>query len=380
MRYVCLASWICAAALAAQSESQPPDARTWIGRGVQEFKAARYSDAVEDFQHAVALDPSNLNAHLYLGAALIVQYIPGAQNADNLAIADKARAEFEQVLKLSADDQRAIYYLAALDFQEAGGITDPADKNRHLDSARAGYLKLLAAEPRNKEILYTLGSIDWMQWYHEWKFAIDRAGMKPEDERPIPGADIRLALKAHLHLVEDGMANLQKAIDIDPQYVDALTYMNLFVRERASLDDTMEQYKADIATADDWVAKAMQAKKAKGAAEAPAAPAPEAAPVKPSTPARIRVGGNVQARNLVRKVVPRYPEEARRAGIQGIVRFQVTIGKDGLIQDLQLVSGDPALVQAAKDAVQQWVYKPTLLNGQPVEVLTVIDVNFTLSQ
>ena len=101
---------------------------------------------------------------------------------------------------------------------------------------------------------------------------------------------------------------------------------------------------------------------------------------KPVTPQRIRVGGNVQAANLVRKVTPVYPPLAKQARIQGTVRFTAVIGKDGTIQNLQLVSGHPLLVAAAREAVRQWVYKPTLLNGEPVEVVTQIDVNFTLSQ
>ena len=98
------------------------------------------------------------------------------------------------------------------------------------------------------------------------------------------------------------------------------------------------------------------------------------------SPKRIRVGGNVEQANLVQKVQPIYPPDAKANRIQGIVRFTVVIGKDGRVQNLTLVSGDPVLAQAAKDAVQQWVYKPTLLNGDPVEVMTQVDVNFTLSQ
>jgi len=105
-------------------------------------------------------------------------------------------------------------------------------------------------------------------------------------------------------------------------------------------------------------------------------PPPKAAP----KPSRIRVGGNVQAANLIRKVVPVYPPLAKQARIQGTVRFQAIIGKDGTIQNLQLVSGHPLLVANAQQAVSQWVYRPTLLNGDPVEVVTTIDVNFTLSQ
>jgi TonB family protein len=98
------------------------------------------------------------------------------------------------------------------------------------------------------------------------------------------------------------------------------------------------------------------------------------------SPKRIRVGGNAEQANLVQKVQPIYPPDAKANRIQGLVRFSVVIGKDGRVQNLTLVSGDPVLAQAAKDAVQQWVYKPTLLNGDPVEVMTQVDVNFTLSQ
>jgi len=117
-----------------------------------------------------------------------------------------------------------------------------------------------------------------------------------------------------------------------------------------------------------------------GAVAAPPPPPPPPKAVeKPVTPQRIRVGGNVQQANLLRKVQPVYPPLAKQARISGTVRFTAVIGKDGSIQNLQLVSGHPLLVEAAKQAVSQWQYKPTLLNGEPVEVVTQIDVNFTLS-
>lgn len=113
-----------------------------------------------------------------------------------------------------------------------------------------------------------------------------------------------------------------------------------------------------------------------------AAPPPPPPPVeqKKQTPQRIRVGGQVQAANLIRQPKPVYPPLAKQARIQGTVRFNAIIGKDGTIQNLTLISGHPLLVPAAQEAVKQWLYRPTLLNGEPVEVATVIDVNFTLSQ
>jgi protein TonB len=113
---------------------------------------------------------------------------------------------------------------------------------------------------------------------------------------------------------------------------------------------------------------------------APPPPPPVKEAPKPVTPKQIRVGGQVQAAKLVRQPKPSYPPLAKQARIQGTVRFNAVIGKDGSIQNLQLVSGHPLLVPSAQEAVRQWQYQPTLLNGEPVEVVTTIDVNFTLSQ
>jgi protein TonB len=99
-----------------------------------------------------------------------------------------------------------------------------------------------------------------------------------------------------------------------------------------------------------------------------------------AAPKRITVGGNVQQAMLVSQPRPVYPPLAKQARIQGVVRFTAIIGRDGTIQNLTLVSGHPLLVSAAQEAVKQWRYKPTLLNGEPVEVVTQIDVNFTLNQ
>jgi protein TonB len=114
-----------------------------------------------------------------------------------------------------------------------------------------------------------------------------------------------------------------------------------------------------------------------------AAPPPPPPPVKvekPVTPSRIRVGGNVQQAKLIRQPKPIYPPLAKQARISGVVHLNAIIGKDGTIQNLTVAGGHPLLVPAAMEAVKQWVYAPTLLNGEPVEVVTQIDVNFTLSQ
>jgi protein TonB len=116
------------------------------------------------------------------------------------------------------------------------------------------------------------------------------------------------------------------------------------------------------------------------AAPPPPPPPPKKVEEKPAAPQRIRIGGSVQQAKLVRQPHPVYPPLAKQARIQGQVKLSAIISKDGTIQKLEVISGHPLLVPAALEAVKQWVYQPTLLNGEPVEVITQIDVNFTLSQ
>ena len=109
--------------------------------------------------------------------------------------------------------------------------------------------------------------------------------------------------------------------------------------------------------------------------------APPPPPVKkapPPPPKRIRVGGAVSRANLIRQVRPVYPPLARQARIQGTVKLTAIISKTGSIEKLEVLQGHPLLIPAALTAVKQWRYRPTLLNGTPVEVVTQVDVNFTL--
>jgi protein TonB len=106
----------------------------------------------------------------------------------------------------------------------------------------------------------------------------------------------------------------------------------------------------------------------------PQTPPPPAEPA----PKRITVGGSVQAARLVRQVTPVYPPLAKNARISGTVRLEAVIGPDGTVEQLRAVSGHPLLTKAALDAVREWRYQATLLNGRAVEVATVIDVNFVL--
>jgi periplasmic protein TonB len=97
-----------------------------------------------------------------------------------------------------------------------------------------------------------------------------------------------------------------------------------------------------------------------------------------SHPMRVRIGGNVQAAKMVHQVQPKYPKEAKQSHISGTVVLRAVIAKNGTIQELQFVSGAPELMRSAMDAVRQWRYKPTELEGRPVEVETTISVVYNL--
>jgi TonB family protein len=122
------------------------------------------------------------------------------------------------------------------------------------------------------------------------------------------------------------------------------------------------------------VSETVSVKAARPASAAPAA--------KTTTPTRIQVGGNVQAAMILKRVQPVYPADMKANGVTGTVMIEALIRKDGTLSDLHVMNNDvdPGLVTAATDAVSQWQYRPALLNGQPVVVLTNISVSFELSQ
>ncbi len=246
--------------------------RDHLNRGVQAYRNARYAEAVEQFKTAVQLDPTNTNGRLYLATSYMTQYIPGADSPENNQLAKAAKDEFLNVLKDNPNDKTALASLASLNYQQAQGIPKLEDKFKKLDEAKDWYMKLIAADPNNKEAYYSLGVIDWLKWYPNLMTARANMGMKPEDPGPLKDKKVKAELKdKYMAMVDDGIKNLQKALDIDKDYDDAMAYMNLLIREKADLDDTKEQYEADTKVADGWVQKALETKKMKAAKQPGAA-------------------------------------------------------------------------------------------------------------
>lgn len=341
------------------------------------FALALFAQTPEELQKAVNLNPRDVRARLQLGIAYMSQYIPGADTPQNQDLARRAEAEFQQVLQTEPKNIAALQALASLSYQQAQGRRSETDRLRHLENAERWYQQLAEAHPSNKVAYYSLGVIAWSKAYPEIMRARSQIGMRPEDPGPVRDNNLRLDLRNRYGAsIAAGMKDLEKALELDPQYDDAMAYLNLLLRQQADLSDSAVEYKRDIEIADRWVQKALETKKLKGSVASSAGMPP---PPPSGVPNQIRVGGNVQSSKLVHRPVPLYPQEAKDARIQGTVRYNVVINYDGTVKSLTLVSGHPLLVPSATEAVRQWRYQPTLLNGQAVEVVTQVDVNFTLA-
>lgn len=228
-------------------------ARDELNRGVQAYKNAQYPQAVENFKEAVRLDPNFPTARLYLATAYYSQYIPGAESPENLQMAQAAHDQFNKVLDQDPKNDVAMASIASLYYNQ-----------KKFDEAKQWYQKLISVSPNNKEAYYTLGVITWSRWYPVYGTARAKLGMKPEDPGPIKDKKVREELKAQwVPVINEGLKDLEKALQIDPEYDDAMAYMNLLTRERADLMDSKEEYQKEIEIADNWVQKTLQTKKIK---------------------------------------------------------------------------------------------------------------------
>lgn len=243
-------------------------ARDNLNKGVNSFRAGQYTAASDSFKEAIDLDPDLPSARLYLATAYMMQYTPGSEAPDNKRNADSALKEFQTALNSNLDTKNklvAMQSLASLYWN----MKDYAN-------ADAWYRKVIMADPQNKDAYYALGMIAWTKFVTPWREAIAAQQLKPEDPGPLkvappkgkkkgePEPDLKADLKAkYWQSLTDGIDNEKKALQIDPDYENAMAYMNLLVRYRAILDDTREQYDADIKEADNWLQKSLETTKKK---------------------------------------------------------------------------------------------------------------------
>ncbi len=244
-------------------------ARDLLNKGVAAYRDGKYDAAIEDFKEAKDLDPTLMNARLYLATAYATQYIPGAPSDENVRMGEAAVREFQDVLSVAPDSLPAIDGLGSILFGMAG---TPYTRER-FEESKTYHMKHIALKPEDPEPYYWIGVIDWTLTYRSnlemrGKWRLDHPGKPLKDDDPMPN-DIRDEyIKENSQLIDEGITDLQKAIQLRPDYDDAMAYLNLLLRRKAD-EAASPQERADLLKqADDLVEKAKEIKQKK--MEAPA--------------------------------------------------------------------------------------------------------------
>ncbi len=239
--------------------------------GVEAYRSAHYEEAIGHFRKATELDPSQVAAHMYLATAYVSQYIPGVESPDNLNVAEQAIKQYQQVLDADADRTSKI--------NSTKGIAYLLLNMKKFDEARDYYQKASALDPQDPENYYSIGVIDWTRCYAPRMAARAKLKMAPDENLDVKNAEQRRICERlkvdHDSVIEDGIDNLKRAIELRPDYDDAMAYLNLMYRERADLEceDPVARRK-DLKTADEWVDRTMEVKKAKAQRAFPTANQP----------------------------------------------------------------------------------------------------------
>jgi len=230
-------------------------ARDQLNKGVASYKNAKYEEAIDHFQQAVTLDPALGVARLYLATAYAQQYIPGVESDDNMRMGNQAIDQYKKVLEGNPGKESRI--------NSNKGIAYIYLNMKKFDDAKTYYRKALEADPNDPEPYYSVGVIDWTQTYQPRMEARAKLGLKPEE--PLKDKKVCAEIKdKNWANIQDGIDTLNKALQLRPDYDDAMAYMNLMYREKADVEcDDPAQRAADLKTADEWVDKTMATKKAK---------------------------------------------------------------------------------------------------------------------
>jgi tetratricopeptide (TPR) repeat protein len=235
-------------------------ARDQLNKGVNAYKNAKYEEAIDDFQRATALDPGLINAKMYLATAYAQQYIPGVEDADNLKMADGAIDQYKAVLDMNPPRDQKV--------NAAKGIAYLYLNMKKFDDAKKYYRTAADLDPNDAEPYYSVGVIDWTACYQPRMEERAKLGLKPDEELNAKNKDQKKACEELKEkndpLIQEGIDNLNKAIQLRPDYDDAMAYLNLMYREKADLEcNDLAARQEDLKTADAWVDKTLATKKAK---------------------------------------------------------------------------------------------------------------------
>lgn len=237
-------------------------ARDLLNKGVAAFKGGHSDEAIEDFKRAKELDPSLMVARLYLATAYASVYIPGAPSPENKARGEQAIKEFKEVLDIDPNNLSAIDGIGSLLFQMAG--TPPVDP-KGFEESKTYHEKHIQIKPDDPEPYYWVGVIDWtLAWRGngEMRLEYNKNNIKKQvkDAEPLPSSIRGEYTTKFGGLVDEGIADLQKAITLKPDYDDAMAYLNLLLRRKADMAESAAERDTLEKQADDLVEKVKEIK------------------------------------------------------------------------------------------------------------------------
>jgi tetratricopeptide (TPR) repeat protein len=239
--------------------------RDALDKAAEASRHRDYSEAAKYLEKAVALQPNSVETRLQLARAYFMDYVPGGTSPGNLALAQKAEDGFRKVLDLAPGDKIALASLGMLKAEVVASLGDGEHRQERLsmlDEATSWLNKLAAVDPQNSEVFYFLGVIDWMKAYPQLMEARGQLHLKPEDPGPLPNEEVRRGLQARIGpIYDDGIRQLTRAVQIAPDYSDAMAYLNLCLREKADLTGNEKDYARMTDEAEGWFQKALKIRK-----------------------------------------------------------------------------------------------------------------------
>jgi tetratricopeptide (TPR) repeat protein len=238
-------------------------ARDKLNKGVQAYKANQTDRAIEDFKEAKDFDPSLTNARLYLATAYAAQYIPGAPSDDNVRMGQQAMQEWQEVLDKDPNNLNSIDGIGSILYSMA---STPFNAKK-MEESKSYHEKHIQIKPTDPEPYYWIGVIDWSIAFRgnkDMREEYNKTAKKTiKDTDPMPPALAAQFQQKYGPVVEEGLADLQKAMDLRPNYDDAMAYLNLIYRQKADMEATPDARDADIKLADDLVDKVKAIKQRK---------------------------------------------------------------------------------------------------------------------
>ena len=235
-------------------------ARDQLNKGVAAYRNGQFQTAILHFKNAVALDPTLLNARLYLATAYAQQYVPGGESPENVKYAEQAIEAFDDVLKMDPNNTTALASAAQMYYNM-----------KKFAKAQEYQRRWLQVEPNNPVPYYWIGVLDWaicfprtQQMRKDLKIEFPKDPKDPSSLPPFPEKARAELEEQNGPLVKEGLELLDKAIQLKPNDFATMSYLNLLYRQKADLEPTAAAREADLKQADDWTDKAIASRKAGG--------------------------------------------------------------------------------------------------------------------